>query len=99
MTEDELAAKGAAIALLLDGLKPADLDDVLLRGGVFAPAVSTTQYIYRIFDDMGAPKGHLARQFMLNDICVQTITIVSGIICDVGSAHRLPEFKSKYLQR
>lgn len=88
--EEEMAAKGAAITLLLDGLKPGDLHDVLLAGGIYAPAVSSTQYIYDILDEIGAPANK--RQQMLNDIRIQVMSFTRDVIRDVGRDYRGDRF-------
>jgi hypothetical protein len=48
MTPEERDVVVAQLSLLLDGLAPNELHDLLLAAGVYAPAVTSTSYVRNI---------------------------------------------------
>lgn len=85
MTQEEKAAKAAALTLLLDGLSPSDLHDVLLEAGIYAPAVSSTQYVYRILDGVGTPERF--REQLLVTVRKDVIQYTGTLLREVGALY------------
>jgi len=87
MTLEEAEAKSAALTLILDGLAPNELYQVLLGAGVYAPAVSSTAYVIRILEETGVDA--LEIDAALHIVSRSTISHVADILRDSGELAKL----------